>query len=145
MQKFFVECKPNSQPRTKSTTRGGRSAIYQPVTRKTVEGKRVPTDAAIMKRAVESVIRSQWKGTPIDGPVKLLITIWMPRVKATKANDVWHWKRPDWENIVKPIQDVLNGIAWHDDGQVCMASIVKMYVEPGMQTGLEISIGEVTL
>ena len=38
-------------------------------------------------------------------------------------------KRPDGDNIIKVVLDALNGVAFHDDGQVCKIYFEKMYAE----------------
>ncbi len=38
-------------------------------------------------------------------------------------------KKPDTDNILKSILDPLNGIAYHDDSQVCKISGLKIYGE----------------
>ncbi len=38
-------------------------------------------------------------------------------------------KRPDADNIIKVVLDALNGVAFHDDGQICKIYFEKMYVE----------------
>ena len=42
-------------------------------------------------------------------------------------------KRPDCDNIIKIILDGLNGVAYHDDSQICRVSFKKIYSEkPGV-------------
>ena len=42
-------------------------------------------------------------------------------------------KRPDCDNIIKIILDGLNGVAYHDDSQICRVSLKKIYSEkPGV-------------
>ena len=42
-------------------------------------------------------------------------------------------KRPDCDNIIKIILDGLNGVASHDDSQICRVSLKKIYSEkPGV-------------
>ena len=38
-------------------------------------------------------------------------------------------KKPDIDNIMKVVLDALNGIAYHDDSQVCKVNFMKMYSE----------------
>ena len=38
-------------------------------------------------------------------------------------------KRPDGDNIIKVVLDALNGVAFHDDGQICKIYFKKMYAE----------------
>lgn len=42
-------------------------------------------------------------------------------------------KKPDCDNIIKIILDGLNGVAYHDDSQICRVSLKKIYSEkPGI-------------
>lgn len=52
----------------------------------------------------------------VVGPVELLVVAYL------SMNPI---DGPDWDNIVKGIQDALNGIAWHDDRQVIRGVGVK--------------------
>ena len=43
--------------------------------------------------------------------------------------DILPTKKPDLDNIIKIILDALNGVADHDDNQVCRGYFEKMYAE----------------
>lgn len=38
-------------------------------------------------------------------------------------------KKPDCDNIIKVICDALNGLAYHDDSQVCRVYFEKTYAQ----------------
>ena len=38
-------------------------------------------------------------------------------------------KQPDIDNIMKIVLDALNGVAYHDDSQICKVNFMKMYSE----------------
>ena len=40
-----------------------------------------------------------------------------------------HVKKPDGDNCIKFVKDCLNGVAWHDDAQVCVVKYSKTYSE----------------
>ena len=48
-------------------------------------------------------------------------------------------KRPDSDNVIKIILDALNGVAYHDDAQVCEVYFEKKYAEKSKTI---IAIGE---
>lgn len=76
---------------------------------------------------------------PIDGPVLLRVTF---GYKATKKADLWKWKitRPDTDNSIKTIKDVMSKLKfWNDDAQVTHEICKKMWVD---QPGLIIIVEE---
>ena len=40
-------------------------------------------------------------------------------------------KRPDADNIIKVVLDALNGVAFHDDGQICKIYFDSQFAAPG--------------
>ena len=51
-------------------------------------------------------------------------------------------KKPDIDNIMKVVLDALNGIAYHDDSQVCKVNFMKMYSEDPRLKILIRNVGE---
>ncbi len=52
------------------------------------------------------------------------------KVRALMLNgEIPPTKRPDADNIIKVVLDALNGVAFHDDGQVCKIYCEKIYAE----------------
>ena len=52
------------------------------------------------------------------------------KVRALMLNgEILPTKRPDGDNVIKVVLDALNGVAFHDDGQVCKIYFEKMYAE----------------
>lgn len=68
-------------------------------------------------------------------PVKLLVDAYYPipqsASKKTKekmlSGDLRPTKKPDADNVLKAVNDALNGLAYADDSQVCEENIVKIY------------------
>lgn len=77
--------------------------------------------------------------TPHEGPVALSITAIFPYPKSYKGTESPepHVSRPDWDNIGKLVSDALNGIAWHDDSQVWVGTVKKVY---GVEAGIHVVI-----
>ena len=48
-------------------------------------------------------------------------------------------KKPDMDNIVKVVADALNGLAYHDDTQICCLGATKVY---SREEGLQVRIRE---
>jgi Holliday junction resolvase RusA-like endonuclease len=52
-----------------------------------------------------------------------------PAAKRTAAlsGALWPTGTPDTDNLLKLVQDALNGVFWNDDAQVCVGSQRKVY------------------
>jgi len=92
-------------------------------------------------------MRSYPKHVPLTGPIKLELTFIFPRPKGK----IWkkkpmprepHVVRPDRTNLVKAVEDSLNGIAWRDDSQVYTGNAEKYIAGAGDQPGIIIHIEE---
>ena len=75
---------------------------------------------------------------PIEGPIKLEVVFGF---KAKRKKDILKWKttRPDTDNMVKTIKDVMTAMRyWNDDSQVVHESCKKMFCEnPGILITIE--------
>ena len=73
-----------------------------------------------------------WKIVPQGIPVKIEMDCFFSYPKSMSAKkraaNMYVTKKPDLDNAMKLI-DALNGIAWHDDSQVVLASLSKMYTD----------------
>ena len=70
---------------------------------------------------------------PMEGPIRLM-TVWkFPRGKSHKDGE-WKTSRPDTDNLVKALKDVMTRLGfWKDDSQVCCEIISKFWsAEPGI-------------
>ena len=72
---------------------------------------------------------------PLEGPVEMDVLIYFPIPKSAskaKARDM-RWqrilptKRPDCTNVLKAVEDALNGLAYRDDAQIVMETVIKQY------------------
>ena len=86
----------------------------------------------------------------LEGPLMLHCTFFMPVPKSwpkwkrkrliEALSAVHHFYTPDTSNLVKLIEDVLNGIAWKDDRQVAFSTGQKIYAVDGRpRTVVEVS------
>lgn len=70
-------------------------------------------------------------------PVMLIVTAYYPipqstgkKMKEKMLNDeIRPTKKPDADNVLKAVNDALNGLAYADDSQVCDQRISKFYSE----------------
>lgn len=107
-----------------------------------------PRDAAYQDRVAlffEQAIGRADYGFPLRGPVLLTADFYrappksMSRHRLAEALDGEHLPstRPDLSNLVKAIEDALNGAAFGDDGQVASIRATKLYGTPRTVIGLE--------
>lgn len=115
---------PVGKGRPRVTTVGGKPRMYTP--KRTVE----------FEKAVAAAFRKENPGTkPLDGPVEVRVyAIWEPPKSTPKrrraemiANREPRTKKPDADNVLKAVLDALNGVAYHDDAQVCKVSAETVY------------------
>ncbi len=99
-----------------------------------------PETRAAMK-AVADAVRLQYRGEPLDGPLRVLITAWRTRPK-TKKHEVWADTKPDYDNIEKLIGDALEGILWVNDSRIVDGRCLKRYAPPGVPGWIEIDVSE---
>ena len=76
-------------------------------------------------------------GRGMAGPVELALAFRMPMPKkwSKRRQTVFigtpHAGKPDADNLAKAIMDALNGVAWHDDGQVARLGVAKAWAPAG--------------
>lgn len=99
--------------------KSGSARMYTPRTTATYEN--------LIKIKAQDVFKH-----PLRGPISLCIHFLMPRPKRL----IWKTKpmfavpmetRPDIDNLAKSIMDALNGVAFHDDSQIAVLHVTKMY------------------
>lgn len=78
----------------------------------------------------------------LSGPLGLSIVARFPRPKShygtgknantLKPSAPWaHTQKPDLSNILKIVEDALNGVVWHDDSEIDSVTIHKCWTEDG--------------
>lgn len=85
----------------------------------------------------------------VTGPLVLECRFFLPRPKSLlRKRDpdgpIWHTGRKDLDNLYKGVMDTLNGIIWHDDGQIVSygPNHGKWYHEKDGRPRVEIRIWE---
>lgn len=81
---------------------------------------------------------------PFTGPVKLTVKAYMPipasvsKKRGVEMRGQPHPKKPDTTNVVKAIEDGLNGVAYKDDAQIWSLTAIKTYgVSPRLVVEIE--------
>jgi Holliday junction resolvase RusA-like endonuclease len=66
-----------------------------------------------------------------SGPIWLALVFVFPWPKSwpKKRRPQFHTVKPDASNLLKLVEDALNGICWRDDSQVCVVHADKRYGE----------------
>lgn len=84
------------------------------------------------ERDLARLVRSQYAGGPVAGPLKLTLTFVFvrPKSQGTYRNKLWRpfpSSAPDIDNYAKAVMDACNGVLWADDGQIVGLSAWKVY------------------
>ena len=79
--------------------------------------------------------------SPLMGPLKMYIIFNMPRPKTLPKKVLLHTKKPDVDNLVKSVNDALQGLFYKSDSQICVLYATKRYTL--MQPSVEITIEEI--
>jgi Holliday junction resolvase RusA-like endonuclease len=136
---FWIPGDPVPKARARVTMRGGKPRAYTPIQTKKYEELAGGIAAQIMGSA-----------EPLKTPVRLLIEfgIGIPRSWSQKRRDAAiaglyvPTVKPDLTNLVKSIEDGMNGIVYRDDSQIVYMVVAKYYAStPGAKVCV-IEMGE---
>ena len=101
-------------------------------------GKRTsytPKETVRFENEIAWAFKACARGAKFLEKVPLKVTAWfyMPIPKSLSKkqqealNGEWHTTKSDADNILKSVQDALNGLAFHDDGQIAWVDMKKIY------------------
>lgn len=135
---FRVPALPVAQPRTRATSIHGHARAYQPT------GGAIAT----FKATVRHMAAVAFKGSPLDGPLRVDIEFVFPRTKSQTWKTrpmprIPHAKKPDRDNLDKAVLDALNGLLWVDDAQVCDGRLTKWIAAGDEQPHVAITVSRV--
>ena len=125
---FDIPGQPIGQGRPKFSTINGHAVAYDPEKSRNYK--------AYVKLLATQAMKEQGF-TMIDGPCCLDIMAFfeVPKSKSKKFREAAlnglerPTKKPDLSNIVKGIEDALNGLAYKDDSSIVFLSVAKCYSE----------------
>jgi len=79
---------------------------------------------------IQERLDADW--TPMEGPIKIELTVFLPRPKShTKKQRLipYSSKRPDIDNLEKLFLDAANGLLYGDDAQIAEKFSAKRYAD----------------
>lgn len=139
---FTVPALPKAQPRQRHRiiSAGGRTFAqnYTPT--------KDPVNA--FKATVRMAAEEAYQGAPLAGPLRVDLVFVFPRQKAK----VWksrpmprypHTGKPDRDNLMKSLQDALNGLVWTDDAIICAGDTQKWHAAGDEQPHVEVRIEKI--
>lgn len=137
---FEVPGEPVAKGRQQSkrrTGKGGKVYLAQITPAKTI---RYESDVALF--AAQAMA-----GRPLlDGPLWMTVVALFQRPKAherMKPAPVWVTKKPDSSNVLKAIEDGMNGVVYGDDSLVASSEIKRRWCDDG-RPRVVVSIGQLT-
>jgi len=124
MVTFKVDGTPVPKGRARYARRGNFISTYTPEKTRTYE-------ALIKDAAIEAMGSSE----PLETPVSLYLYIRVPipksctkkRLEAIDNGSEKPTKKPDASNILKSVEDGMNGVVYHDDSQIINIHVTKVY------------------
>jgi Holliday junction resolvase RusA-like endonuclease len=136
MVTFKVDANPVGKQRARYVKRGNFVQAYTPEKTRTYET--LIKDAARQAMGVSE---------PLDTPVSLYLYIRVPmpasatkkRLEAIASGDEKPIKKPDASNILKSVEDGMNGVVYKDDSQIINIHVTKVY---SSQPGVDICVKE---
>jgi Holliday junction resolvase RusA-like endonuclease len=124
MVTFKVDGTPVPKGRARYARRGNFISTYTPEKTRTYET--LIKDAAIVAMGASE---------PLETPVSLYLYIRVPipksctkkRLEAIDNGSEKPTKKPDASNILKSVEDGMNGVVYHDDSQIINIHVTKVY------------------
>ena len=140
---FHVEGIPKAQPRPRAFARKmGEKFVARVFDAGTAEG---------WKSLVAVTGASKRPPAPLDCPVEVQLTFFLPRPKSRSRKCDWHGpipcaSKPDCDNLAKAVLDCLTQQGWwNDDSQVSRLSIEKCYHSIGQRPGATVMVRALTM
>jgi Holliday junction resolvase RusA-like endonuclease len=133
---FTVEGNPVGKQRARYARRGNFVQTYTPDKTRTYE-------SLIKEAATEAMGSSE----PLETPVNLYLYIRAPIPKSYSKKKVADClnglekpiKKPDASNVLKSVEDAMNGVVYRDDCQIVNFHVTKVY---SSQSGIDVCVKE---
>lgn len=138
--RFLVPAVPVPLPRQ-------RHRIVTTGTGKQFVANYTPRDSAVVafKATARLACEQAYRGEPLEGPLRLDAVFVMPRPgylcwKRKPMPRVPHGIMPDTSNLLKALEDALNGTLWKDDAQVAEVHAYKVVAAGDEQPHVEVAV-----
>ncbi len=132
--KLFIPCLPVAQPRPKATTVGGFTRMYEASSKHPIH-------------AFKAAVKLAWNNAgavKLEGALTAEITCVFERpakvAKKLGTGRMLKAKKPDCDNLAKSVLDSLNGLAYHDDGQIVVLMVKKYHAAEGETPGVSLQL-----
>ena len=124
MVTFKVDANPVGKQRARYVKRGNFVQAYTPEKTRTYE--------TLIR---ESAKQAMGESEPLETPVSLYLYIRVPipasatkkRLQAISDGTEKPIRKPDASNILKSVEDGMNGVVYHDDSQIINIHVTKVY------------------
>ena len=135
---FTVPGEPKGKGRPRFTTRGGYAKTYTPV------------ETANYESLVRLAYFQSYGELMLEGALSLEVAAYFPIPKSASKKqqskmlkrEVLPTRRPDADNLLKVVQDALNGVAYKDDCQLASVSCSKFYSDKPL---VEVTLSELEI
>ena len=136
MVTFKVDANPVGKQRARYAKRGNFVQTYTPDKTRNYE--------SLIK---ESAIEAMGSSEPLETPVNLYLYIRAPipkslskkRQEACLNGSEKPIKKPDASNVLKSVEDAMNGVVYKDDSQIVNIHVTKVY---SSQSGIDVCVKE---
>ena len=136
MVTFKVDADPVGKQRARYVKRGNFVSTYTPEKTRTYE--------ALLK---DAAIEAMGSSEPLETPVNLYLYIRAPIPKSYSKKKVADClngfekpiKKPDASNVLKSVEDAMNGVVYRDDCQIVNFHVTKVY---SSQSGIDVCVKE---
>ena len=136
MVTFKVDADPVGKQRARYAKRGNFVQTYTPDKTRNYE-------SLIKEAAIEAMGSSE----PLETPVTLYLYIRAPipkslpkkRIEACLNGLEKPIKKPDASNVLKSVEDAMNGVVYKDDSQIVNIHVTKVY---SSQSGIDVCVKE---
>lgn len=134
--RFSVDALPVGQPRPRATTVNGAARMYEAKKSHPIHD---------FKASCRVACRAAYGGAPLAAPLSVALVCVFPRTQQqlrlrSPPGRMRHAKKPDIDNVIKAVQDALNGLLFVDDAQICVTSASKWIAAKDEPPHVEVTV-----